>query len=198
MPARVILVRHGQTQWSLSNQHTGRTDIPLTEEGRRTVRLLGERLEGAPWNGLKDAVVRTSPRVRATETCRLAGFGDRCEPWDTLAEWDYGEYEGRTTEEIRTERPGWMIWRDGVPGGERLEDVAARADKVVEWVRGGDRDVLVFSHGHFSRTLAARWLGLGPARGAAMPLAPAALSVLGWSYDQPALERWNDTAHLEG
>jgi len=196
MPSRVLLVRHGQTRWSLSGRHTGRTDIPLTEEGRRTAVLLGERLAGAPWNGLPDTEVRTSPLRRAAETAELAGFGGRAKEWDALLEWDYGDYEGLTPAQLQERAPGFFIWRDGVPGGEPLSALAARADEVVDWARGAPRDVLVFAHGHFLRTLGARWLGLEPSFAAALRLDPASLSVLGWAYGRPALERWNDTGHL--
>jgi probable phosphoglycerate mutase len=195
---RILLVRHGQTQWSVSARHTGRTDIPLTDTGRRTVRVLGERLSRAPWDGvLAQAEVRTSPLVRASETCALAGFGDRAKEWDTLMEWDYGVYEGLTPEEIRSTRPDWNIWHDGVPSGESPADLAARADEAVDWARSADRDVLIFAHGHFLRMLAARWLALPPASGGLFRLEPASLSVLGWAYGAPAVERWNDTGHLD-
>ncbi|MDJ0340008.1 histidine phosphatase family protein [Streptomyces sp. H10-C2] len=196
MAPRILLVRHGQTEWSLSGRHTGRTDMPLTEEGRRTARLLGERLHRAPWEGLPGVEVRTSPLVRANETCELTGFGDRVKEWDALMEWDYGAYEGLTPDRIQAMRPGWNIWRDGVVEGEALADVAARADEVVAWARSADRDVLVFAHGHFLRTLGARWLGLDPSFGASIRLDPASLSILGWAYGEPAVERWNDTGHL--
>ncbi|SHK93900.1 histidine phosphatase family protein [Actinacidiphila paucisporea] len=195
MAARILLVRHGQTEWSLSGRHTGRTDIPLTEEGRRTARLLGDRLAGRPWDGLRDAEARTSPLLRAADTCRLAGFPGAKE-WDALLEWDYGDYEGRTPAQLQELRPGWSIWRDGVPNGESPDDVAARADDVVAWARSAPRDVLVFAHGHVLRMLGARWLGLPPSFGAALRLDPASLSVLGWAYGEPAIERWNDTGHL--
>ncbi|GAB2594073.1 histidine phosphatase family protein [Streptomyces capparidis] len=198
MPPRVVLVRHGETEWSRSGRHTGRTDIPLTAEGERAARLLGERLKGAPWHGLPDVEVRTSPLARAAATCAAAGFGERAKEWDALVEWDYGAYEGRTSPHIREERPGWVIWRDGVPGGEALADVAARADTVAAWAKEGERDVVLFSHGHFLRTLAVRWLGLPPSAASAFALTPASLSVLGWAYGEPAIERWNDTAHMEG
>ncbi|MFE7134326.1 histidine phosphatase family protein [Streptomyces sp. NPDC057638] len=199
MAPRILLVRHGQTEWSLSGRHTGRTDIPLLEEGRRGAKLLGERLRRAPWDGLPDVEVRTSPLARAAETCELAGFGDRAEPWDALMEWDYGAYEGLTPAEIK-DRAGadWFIWRDGVRDGEALAGVAARADEVIEWARSADRDVLVFAHGHILRVLVARWLSLEPSFAARVRLDPASVSVLGWAYGAPAVDRWNDTAHLEG
>jgi probable phosphoglycerate mutase len=197
MAPRLLLVRHGQTEWSRLGRHTGRTDIPLTGEGRRTALLLGERLAAAPWNGLPDVEVRTSPLLRAAATAQLAGFGPRAKEWDALLEWDYGDYEGLTPAQLQERSPGFFIWRDGVPGGEPLAAVAERADEVVAWARSAERDVLVFAHGHFLRTLGARWLGLDPAFAAALRLDPASLSVLGWAYGQPAIERWNDTGHLE-
>ncbi|MFK4149427.1 histidine phosphatase family protein [Streptomyces sp. NPDC004065] len=196
MAPRVLLARHGQTEWSLSGKHTGRTDVPLLEEGRRGAELLGERLRRAPFDGLPGAEVRTSPLARARQTCELAGFGARAECWDALMEWDYGAYEGMTPAEIQRERPGWLIWRDGVPRGETLAEVTARADEVVAWARGEDRDVLVFAHGHILRSIAARWLGLPVAFAARIRLNPASLSVLGWAYGDPALESWNDVGHL--
>jgi probable phosphoglycerate mutase len=195
MAARILLVRHGQTEWSLSGRHTGRTDIPLTDEGRRTAVLLGGRLAGAPWKGLRGVEVRTSPLRRAADTCHEAGFAGAKE-WDALLEWDYGDYEGRTPAELQELRPGWNVWRDGVPNGESPGDVAARADEVVAWARSAPRDVLVFAHGHVLRALGARWLGLPPSFGASLRLDPASLSVLGWAYGEPAIERWNDTGHL--
>ncbi|WNE96746.1 histidine phosphatase family protein [Streptomyces luomodiensis] len=196
MAPRILLARHGQTQWSLSGKHTGRTDIPLLDEGRRGAKLLGERLHHGPWAALQDAEVRTSPLSRARETCELAGFGDRAREWDALLEWDYGAYEGMTPAEIKAARPGWVIWRDGVPEGESIASIAARADEVVEWARSADRDVLVFAHGHILRTLGARWLGYDASFGARIRLDPTSLSVLGWAYGEPAIERWNDTGHL--
>ncbi|MEU7181928.1 histidine phosphatase family protein [Streptomyces celluloflavus] len=196
MAARILLARHGQTEWSLSGRHTGRTDIPLLDEGRRGAKLLGERLHRTPWNGLPGAEIRTSPLVRAKETCELAGFGDRAQDWDALMEFDYGAYEGLTPAEIKAGRPDWLIWRDGVPDGETLAEVSARADEVVDRVRAADHDVLVFAHGHILRALGARWLGLDISFGARIRLEPTSLSVLGWAYGEPAIERWNDTGHL--
>ncbi|MEV4435270.1 histidine phosphatase family protein [Streptomyces sp. NPDC049585] len=197
MAPRILLARHGQTEWSLSGKHTGRTDIPLLDEGRRGAKLLGERLHRAPWDGLPDVEVRTSPLLRAKETCDLAGFGDRATPWDALLEWDYGAYEGMTPDEIKAGRPDWLIWRDGVPEGETIAQVSARADEVVAWARSADRDVLVFAHGHILRTIAARWMGEDAFFASRIRLAPTSLSVLGWAYGAPALERWNDTGHLD-
>ncbi len=213
MPARLILVRHGETDWSASGRHTGRTDIPLTEEGRAMARALGVRLQRAPWSGLPDATVFTSPLSRARETCELAGFGDRAVDRPELLEWDYGQYEGRTGTDIRAhDKPDWLIWRDGVPGGEKLADVAARADAFIADVNAehgtphpetttmhcADRDVMVFAHGHLLRILAARWLGLAPEYGQRLKLGTAALSVLSWEYGLPAVEVWNDLGHLQG
>nr|WSZ96126.1 histidine phosphatase family protein [Streptomyces sp. NBC_00857] len=197
MAPRILLARHGQTAWSLSGQHTGRTDIPLLDEGRRGAKLLGERLHRAPWSGLADTEIRTSPLARASETCALAGFAGRAEEWDALMEFDYGAYEGLTPEQIKADRPDWFIWRDGVPDGESLAEVSARADEVVAWARSADRDVLVFAHGHILRTIGARWLGEDISFAARIRLAPTSVSVLGWAYGLPTIEVWNDTAHLE-
>lgn len=142
--------------------------------------------------------MRTSPLVRASETCELAGFGERARAWDTLMEWDYGAYEGMTPEQIQAVRPGWLIWRDGAPEGEGVADVTARADEVVAWAREAERDVLVFAHGHVLRAIGARWLGLPVSFGARIRLSPTSLSVLGWAYGEPAVESWNDLGHLVG
>ncbi|MFF5402173.1 histidine phosphatase family protein [Streptomyces misionensis] len=196
MAPRILLARHGQTAWSLSGKHTGRTDVPLLEEGRRGAKLLGERLHRAPLNGLPGVEVRTSPLSRARETCQLAGFGERAETWDALLEWDYGAYEGMTPAQIQAVRPGWLIWRDGVPEGETTAEVTARVDEVIGWARSADRDVLLFAHGHILRSLAARWLGFPLDFGARIRLNPTSLSILGWAYGEPALESWNDVGHL--
>ncbi|MGH8899523.1 MAG: histidine phosphatase family protein [Egibacteraceae bacterium] len=187
----VVLVRHGETAWSRSGRHTGRTDIPLTDEGRRQAKLLGPRLAGRTF-----ALVLTSPLSRAAQTCALAGLtGTAC---DDLLEWDYGDYEGRTTAAIRQTRPGWLLWTGGVPNGETAADVGRRADRVVERVRAVDGDVALVAHGHVLRVLAARWLGLPPEAGCHLALSPATLSILGWEHEVPAILRWNDGAHLEG
>ncbi|MEU4794357.1 histidine phosphatase family protein [Streptomyces sp. NPDC023327] len=196
MAPRILLARHGQTAWSLSGKHTGRTDIPLLDEGRRGAKLLGERLHRAPYDGLPDVEVRTSPLSRARETCEIAGFGERARPWDALMEFDYGDYDGLTPADIQAARPGWLIWRDGVPGGETLAEVSARADEVVAWARGAERDVLIFAHGHILRVIGARWLGLDIAFASRIRLNPTSLSVLGWAYGEPAIESWNETGHL--
>lgn len=161
--------------------------------------LLGERLHTAPFAGLPDAEIRTSPLSRAAETCALAGFGDRASDWDALLEWDYGDYEGLTTPQIK-ELAGsdWLIWRDGVAAGETRVALSARADEVVRWARSAPRDAVVFAHGHVLRTVAARWLGEEISFGARLRLSPASVSVLGWAYGLAAVERWNDTGHLDG
>lgn len=211
MPARILLVRHGETSWSATGRHTGRTDVPLTDEGREMARRLGARLAGAPWHGLADAEVVSSPLSRARETAELAGFGGRLRTDERLLEWDYGSYEGLTGPQIRADRqPGWLIWRDGVPGGEKLAEVGARVDAFLADVdaRAGvpdpdtpvmhaaDRDLVVFAHGHLLRIMTARWLGLPPEGGQQFKLGPATLSVLTWEYGARAVERWNDAAHL--
>ncbi|MBA0049655.1 histidine phosphatase family protein [Streptomyces sp. AJS327] len=198
MAARVLLVRHGRTSWSVTGRHTGHTDVPLLDEGRRDAELLGERLHRAPWSGLASAEVRTSPLSRASESCALAGFGERAGEWDALRERDYGAYEGLTPRQI-AERAGedWFIWRDRLPEGESLAVLSDRADEVISWARAVDRDVLLFAHGHVLRAVGARWLGADLEFAARLRLAPASLSVLGWAYGAPAVERWNDTGHLD-
>ncbi len=188
---QIVLVRHGETAWSRSGQYTGRTDIPLLEDGRR----MGRALE-RPLRAWSFAEVWTSPLSRASETCALSGHGVIARPNPDLMEWDYGEYEGKTAKEIRSEAPNWKLWTDGVPGGETVEQVGARADRVIEKARRVDGNVLLFSHGHLLRVLAARWLGLPPMEGRLFALSTASISVLGWDGDQPAMVRWNDTTHL--
>ena len=183
--ARLFAVRHGETEWSLATRHTGRTDIPLTDEGRRRAEHLHEALRGQPF-----ALVLTSPLSRARDTAALAGFPDAIVD-DDLREWDYGDYEGRTTGDIRQERPGWFLWDDGVPNGESIADVAARADRVIARVRAIDGDVLVFAHGHILRVTASRWLDQDPGFGRHLVLSPATLSILGHEREAPALETWN-------
>ena len=186
---QVVLVRHGQTEWSLSGQHTGTTDMPLTDEGRRHAEALGARLSA--WSFAR---VLTSPLSRAVDTCRLAGLGDCAQPTDDLREWDYGEYEGRRTVDIREERPGWALWRDGVPGGETSEQVGLRADRVIDIARSAGGDVALFAHGHVLRVIGARWIGLPPDHGALLALSTASISVLGWERETAVIERWNETA----
>jgi broad specificity phosphatase PhoE len=182
----VVLVRHGETEWSRDGKHTGRTDVPLTPVGRKQAEALREVLSGREF-----ARVLTSPLSRAAETARLAGFGERAEERDELREWDYGEYEGRTTPEIRAERPGWSLWRDGVPGGESAAEVAGRVDRLLGELRTIEGDVLVFAHGHLLRVLAARWVGLGPECGGLLALDPATISILGYERETPVIRVWN-------
>jgi probable phosphoglycerate mutase len=190
---RIYLARHGETAWSVSGQHTGRTDIPLTERGEQNARRLGERLRG-----LRFALVLTSPLQRARRTCELAGFTPTAVEPD-LAEWDYGAYEGRRTEEIRRERPGWDLFRDGCPGGESVAEIGARADRVLARLRDAPGDVLVFAHGHIVRVLAARWLGLPPGDARLFLCGTASLGILGHEHNspgEPVLALWNDDRHL--
>src|SRR5262245_27639076 len=189
---RTYLARHGETAWSLSGQHTGLTDLPLTEAGEENARRLRDAL-----TGLTFAKVFSSPLSRARRTCELAGFGSRAEIVPDLLEWDYGEYEGRRTDEIHAERPDWQLFRDGCPGGESPQDVAVRADRVVELVRSVSGNVLLFSSGHFLRMLAARWAGIDTFAARSLMLSSASLSVLGYEHpEQPAIQLWNDTHHL--
>jgi broad specificity phosphatase PhoE len=191
----VYVARHGETAWSLSGQHTGLTDLPLTERGEGNASRLGERLKG-----LSLAKVFTSPLQRATRTCELAGFGAAAEVDRDLLEWNYGEYEGRRTAEILAERPDWQLFRDGCPGGESPQQAAARADRVVSRLRGVQGDVLLFSSGHFLRVLAARWLGLEPAAGRYFLLSTASLGTLAYEHNnlsEPVIRLWNDTRHVE-
>jgi len=189
----VYLARHGETAWSLTGQHTGLTDLPLTEHGQQNARALRERLAG-----LNLEKVFTSPLQRARRTCELAGFGAAAEVDRELVEWNYGEYEGRRTAEIHAERPDWLLFRDGCPGGESPEQVGARADRVASRVRAVQGDVLLFSSGHFLRVLAARWLGLEPAGGRFFVLSTASLSALGYEHNrcQPVIRLWDDTRHV--
>jgi broad specificity phosphatase PhoE len=191
----VYLARHGETVWSSLGQHTGLTDVPLTERGERDARQLGERLAG-----LTFAKVLTSPLQRAARTCELAGFRDAAEVTPDLVEWDYGSYEGLRTREILAARPGWQLFRDGCPNGETPEQVEARADRVVQRVRGIAGDVLLFSSGHFLRVLAARWLGLPAAAGSLLILSTASLSQLGYEHNlaEPVIRLWNDTRRANG
>jgi len=192
-PPSTYLARHGETAWSVSGQHTGLTDLPLTARGERNARQLGERL-----GGLTFAKVLTSPLQRAARTCTLAGFGAAAEVDHNLLEWNYGDYEGRRTAEIHAERPDWQLFRDGCPGGESPDQVGVRADRVVSRVRAVQGDVLLFSSAHFLRVLAARWLGLEPGAGRFFVLSTASLSALGYEHNlsQPVIRLWDDTRHV--
>jgi broad specificity phosphatase PhoE len=189
MPPRMVLIRHGQTEWSKNGRHTGRTDLPLLEEGCRQAEKAGDLLRAHGFTTFGQ--VLTSPLRRASETCVVAGFYGETD--SDLVEWDYGEYEGLTSDQIRKERPGWTLWNDGVPGGERASDVARRADKIIEKALRSDGDTLCFAHGHVLRVLAARWLGLPPVAGRLFLLYPGHLCVLGWERDSAAVELWNET-----
>ena len=182
----ILLARHGETEWSRDMRHTGRTDVPLTEEGRRQARRLRGVLAGREF-----ARVLSSPLERALDTCGLAGLGERAERSDALLEWDYGEYEGLTTAHIREERPGWFLWRDGCPGGESATAVAGRVDPLLESLRSAPGDVALFAHGHLLRVLAARWLGLGAEAGALLALSTATVSVLGYEREIAVIRSWN-------
>jgi len=184
--AEVVLVRHGETEWSKAGRHTGRTDVPLTAEGRRQAEHVGAQLAGRSFS-----LVLTSPLSRAYETCRLAGFGDRAESCEDLVEWDYGSYEGATTEEIRHSQPGWTVFAGGAPGGETAEQVGRRVDRVIARIRSSPGDVALFAHAHVLRVLAARWLGLEPAGGRYFALATASVSVLGQERETSVIQRWN-------
>lgn len=187
----IYLARHGETTWSLTGQHTGRTDLPLTKRGERNAQRLGKRLAGHSF-----AEVFTSPLKRASRTCELAGFGSVAKTDPDLVEWNYGDYEGLTTPQIQVKHPGWQLFRDGCPGGESPEQVGRRADRVVTRLREIPGDGLVFSSGHFLRVLAARWLGLEPAAGKYLILKTASLSGLGYEHNLslPVIEFWDDTA----
>jgi len=187
-PPEVVLVRHGETEWSRDGKHTGRTDVRLTERGREQAEALGAALEARRFD-----LVLTSPLQRASETCRLAGYGEVAQPRDELREWDYGAYEGRRTIEIREERPGWTLWRDGVPGGETGAQVGARVDSVIAELRSLAGDAAVFAHGHVLRVLAVRWLGLEPAAGRLLALDTATISVLGYERETAVIRVWNES-----
>jgi probable phosphoglycerate mutase len=180
------LFRHGETEWSATGRHTSRTDVELTETGREAAGHIGELAAGMTF-----AMVLTSPLRRARETCGLAGLAEGAVVDDDLREWDYGDYEGLTTPEIRASRPDWTLWRDGCPGGETAEQVCARVDRVLVRVLENDGAVAVFGHGHCLRVLAARWVGLAPADGARLALDTATVSRLGWEREQPVVRQWN-------
>ena len=186
----IWLVRHGETEWTVSKQHTGRTDIPLTPAGEEQARALAPLLAGHEFE-----LVMTSPSTRARRTAELAGFAG-AEVDERLREVDYGDYEGRTSAEIREERPGWLLWRDGSPGGESMDQVGARADAVIERIHGLDGDVLLFGHGHFSRVLGARLLGMRANDGRLLMLSPASISIIGSEHEARAIRTWNRTADI--
>jgi probable phosphoglycerate mutase len=193
MRPNIWLVRHGQTEWSVAGKHTGRQNIPLTPKGEEEARKLQARLGPVPF-----AAILTSPLERARKTCDLAGFGARAELVPDLMEWNYGDYDGLTSAEIRSRRPDWHLFRDGCPGGEALQDVVVRADRVVQRLKSEAGNVLVFSHGHYLRVLATRWAGMAAESGSRFGLAPASISILGWdaASGDPLIDRWNDVSHL--
>ena len=182
-----VLVRHGQTEWSLDGRHTGTTDIPLTEEGIREAEKAGRRLAGHTF-----ALVLSSPLARALETCRLAGLADAVQVREDLREWHYGDYEGLSTVQIREERPDWYLFRDGCPNGETAEQVGERVDRVIAEVRSVDGDAALFGHGHCLRVLAARWLGFTAEDAGRLALSTATVGVLGYEHERPALWLWNE------
>jgi probable phosphoglycerate mutase len=190
----VVLTRHGETAWALTGQHTGRSDIPLTANGERNARQLGIRLAGSSF-----ALVLTSPMSRARRTAELAGFGAAAQVCDDLLEWDYGEFEGLTSAQIRAKCPDWQLFRDGCPGGESPAQVQARLEKLAARLHGLDGDAMLFAHGHILRCLAGVWVKLGIPLGALLALSPASLSTLGYDHgrDEPVLKLWNDTSHLK-
>ena len=181
------VVRHGQTEWSLDGRHTGTTDIPLTDQGRREAEVAGRRIGDRSF-----ALVLSSPLSRAVETCRLAGLGEAVQLRDDLREWDYGDYEGLTTVQIREDRPDWYLFRDGCPNGESADQVGERVDRVITEVRATDGDAALFGHGHCLRVLAARWLGFAAEDGGRLALSTATVGLLGYEHERPALWLWNE------
>jgi probable phosphoglycerate mutase len=190
-PRYLVLLRHGETEWTISGRHTGRSDIPLTDAGREEARAAGERIAGMRF----DRVI-TSPMERAVETCRLAGFGDGATTDDALLEWDYGDYEGVTTAEIQETVPDWSLFVQGCPGGESAADVGARVDPLVDAARGGQGNWLFAAHGHVLRVVGARWVGLPPEDGVLLNLGTAAVCVLGFEHDRPVITHWNETGRI--
>ncbi len=190
---KVYLARHGATEWARGGRHTGRTDIPLLPEGEAEARALAPRLAA-----VHPTLVLTSPLARARHTCELAGYGEQAQTDPDLMEWDYGAYEGITTDEIRVQRPDWYLFRDGCPDGEMPEQVGIRVDRVIERVRRCHEDALIFAHGHLLRVFAARWLGLAAHHAGHLVLSTAALSILGYEHSivEPAILLWNDQSHL--
>lgn len=191
-PTTLWLVRHGETEWARTGRHTGLTDIPLTALGRREAIELVDRLAGHPF-----AAVVSSPLSRALDTAHLAGFGDSVRENPDLVEWDYGDDEGRTSDQIRADRPGWTIWTEGPRGGETIDNVAARVDRFIAGARETEGATLVFAHGHVLRVLACRWIGLPASNGALFALDTATISILGWDRDTPVIRRWNDGIDLD-
>ncbi len=183
----MLLARHGETEWSANGRHTSRTDLPLTDNGRRLAERLAPRLTARRF-----ALVLTSPLRRAVQTSELAGLGAEAQVRDDLREWDYGDYEGLTSADIHRRRPGWSLWRDGCPNGETAADVGARADRVIAEVRAADGNAIAFGHGHMLRVLAARWLGLPPEDGALFALATGTLSTLGYEHETPVILSWSE------
>jgi broad specificity phosphatase PhoE len=186
MAREIWLVRHGETEWSLSGAHTGRTDLPLTATGRENAVAVGRWFKGRRFD-----LVLTSPLQRARETCRLAGYGDAALVDPNLSEWDYGDYEGRSTPDIQKGRPGWSIWRDGVPNGETVEQVGARAEAVLAVVAATDGDAALFAHAHILRILTACWLRLDPHCGSLFALGTASVSTLGYERETRVISCWN-------
>lgn len=189
----IVLVRHGETVWSRSGQHTSHTDLPLTDEGRRQAALLGGRLSRWQFD-----LVLTSPLVRATQTCELAGYGDRAVVIDDLVEWDYGSYEGQRTDDIQRERPGWTLWDDGAPGGETSAQIAARAHRVLALAKKAEGHAVMFAHRHILRVLAACWLGRPASDGRLYTLSAGSVSVLGHEREQPVIVCWNNGGRFGG
>ena len=183
---QVVLVRHGETEWSRDGRHTGKSDIPLTPEGRQQAKVLRQELHARTFS-----LVLTSPLRRAIDTCRLAGYEKQAQLRPDLVEWDYGRYDGLTSKQIAETNPDWSLWRDGGPGGEKAADVGRRADRVITEIRGVAGDVLIFAHGHVLRVLAARWLAEPPEAGRHYALQTAALSVLGYEHEDPVIRHWN-------
>ena len=183
------VLRHGATEWSQNGRHTGRTDVALTDRGRRQAEGLARVLDGRSF-----AQVLVSPLTRARETCDLAGYGNQAEVDEDLREWDYGDYEGITTDEIRRSQPGWTVWSAPCPGGETIADVASRADRVIARARAAEGDVALFAHGHILRMVTARWCGLEPVEGRCFPLDTGTVNILGWEHESPGILRWNDPA----
>ena len=186
---RVWVLRHGATEWSVNGRHTGRTDLPLSPAGRAQAEAVGRLLAGRPF-----ARVLVSPLARAAATCALAGYGDAAETDDDLAEWDYGRYEGITSQEIRQTVPGWTVWTGTCPEGETIGQIAARADRVIARVLAADGDVALFAHGHILRVLTARWCQLDAIEGRRFPMDTGTINVLGWEHEYPVIQRWNDEA----